>query len=83
MKEVIFMEMFNLNNGVNVLECMVLQSEEYADEIIRRFKREYCVNDDPNELLDSIVEDMDIDGDIFPESVERIKNELSYFIGVR
>ena len=74
--------MFDLSNGVNGLECMMMQSEEYADEIIRRFKSEYCINDDPNLLLDSIVEDMNLDIDIFPESVERIKNEISNYIGV-
>lgn len=80
-----YMEMFDLSNGVNGLEYMMLQemqSEEYADEIIRRFKSEYCINDDPNLLLDSIVEDMNLDIDIFPESVERIKNEISNYIGV-
>ena len=76
--------MFDINfadGNINAVEIMILQSEEYADEIIRRFKVEYCINDDPNLLLDSIVEDIKPDIDIIPESVERIKNEIANFIG--
>lgn len=75
------MDYFNLSNGINYYEMSMLQSEEYADEIIRRFKSEYCINDNPNILLDSIVGNMNLDIDIFPESVEHIKNEIANFIG--
>ena len=76
---------FNIADGkMNGFELAVLQSEEYADEIIKNFKRQYNGTQDPNLLLDSIVEDMNIDDsiDLVPESVERIKNEISNFLGV-
>ena len=76
---------FNIADGkMNGFELAVLQSEEYPDEIIKNFTRQYNGTQDPNFLLDSIVEDMDIDDsiDLVPESVERIKDEISNFLGV-
>ena len=60
---------------------MILQSEEYADQIIRTFKSNFEDGDDPNDLLQTICMGLNIsDGDLMPESKRRIENEIKNYL---
>lgn len=74
--------LFNLADGnLNGFELAFLQSEEYADQIIRVFKNNYEDGDNPNDLLSQIAEGLDIhNGDLFPDSKERIEREVSNYL---
>ena len=66
------------DNVITPMEIALLQSEEYADEIIRRFEQEYNGCQIPTDLLDSIVKDMNLSAeDLFPDSIKRIENTVS------
>ena len=75
---------FNMADGeINPYELAVLaevQSEEYADEIIREFKANYD-GGNPNDFLSSLVEDMDVD--LLPQSIARINNEITNFLSLQ
>lgn len=67
--------LFNLaDNTMTGFELAILSSKDAADSIIREFKRKYH-GQDPQSLLDSIVENTNVD-DIFPEDVERVKEAV-------
>jgi len=67
--------LFDLSDGImNGFELAVLSSADAADLIIKEFKRKYR-GQDPQLLLDSIVENTNVN-DIFPEDVERIKEAV-------
>lgn len=73
---------FNLADGkMNGFEIAFLQSEEYADEIIKRFKTSYTGRENPNMLLDAIVEDMNLGNeDLMFDSIRRIENEVGNYV---
>lgn len=69
------MRFFDLSdNTMTGFELAVLSSADAADLIIKEFKRKYH-GQDPQFLLDSIVENINVD-DIFPEDVEHIKEAV-------
>ena len=69
------MKLFDLSDGAMTgFELAMLSSADAADFIIKEFKREYH-GQDPQFLLDSIVENTNVD-DIFPEDVEHIKEAI-------
>lgn len=68
------------DNQVNSFELILLQSEEYADEIIRRFKISYT-GGDPTVTLNNITNDMNLlEGDLLIESKKRIEAEISNYL---
>ena len=69
------MRLFDMSDSVMTgFELAVLSSADAADSIIKEFKRKYH-GQDPQYLLDSIVENTNVD-DIFPEDVEHIKEAV-------
>ena len=74
--------LFDLTDGkMNGFEIAFLQSEEYADEIIKRFKASYTGRENPNMLLDAIVEDMNLGSeDLMFDSIRRIENEVGNYV---
>ena len=75
-------KMFDMSdNIVTPMEIALLQSEEYADEIIRKFEKEYNGSQMPTILLDSIVKDMNLSAeDLFPDSIKRIEDTVSNYL---
>ena len=74
------MELFNLTDGVNAFEVILLQSEEYADTIIRLFKEIYVFGD-PNDVLSSIVDNLGIkSGDLLDISIQRVHDEVENYL---
>ena len=73
---------FNLADGkMNGFEIAFLQSEEYADEVISRFKETYDGTQIPDQLLDAIVADMGLGHqDLMIDSVHRIENTISNYL---
>ena len=76
------MNLFDMTDGkMNGFELAALQSEEYADQIIRIFKSNYEDGDDPSDLLTVIVNGLGVtDEDLFPESKRRIENEIKNYL---
>ena len=75
------MNMFNLSDGINYYEMRILQSEEYGDQIIRKFKREYKYPDNPKHFLESLVAGMGLDSsDLTPSTIRRIENEINNYL---
>ncbi len=76
----------DFSNGINTLEYMILQelqSEEYADEIIKKFKERWIGIGDPNEFLSNIADEIVPDaGDLLPASKTRIENTISNYLEV-
>lgn len=74
--------LFNFaDENLNGFELAFLQSEEYADQIIKEFKNTYIEGENPNELLSSIAGRLDIhNGDLFPDSKTRIEREVSNYL---
>ena len=75
-------KMFDMSdNVITPMEIALLQSEEYADEIIRKFKKEYNGSQMPTTLLDSIVKNMNLSAeDLFPDSIKRIEDTVSNYL---
>ena len=73
----------DFSDGINTLEYMMLQeiqSEEYADNIIRTFKQTYT-GGDPNSYLTQITDNIGlVEGDLTPASKQRIENEISNYL---
>ena len=66
---------------MNGLECIILQSEENADQIIKVFKNNYEDGDDPQDLLAQICNGLNIsDADLLPASKSRIEKEISNYL---
>lgn len=78
--------MFNFNladEKMNGLEWMVLQSEEYADEIIKTFKERWIGSGDPSQFLSDIADEILPDVDfLLPASIKRIENEINNYLEV-
>ena len=73
--------LFDMSDGVmNGFELAVMSSADAADTVIKEFKRRYRRGQDPTFLLDSIVDDINVD-DIFPEDCERIKEAITDYLG--
>lgn len=73
--------LFDMSDGVmNGFELAVMSSADAADMAIKEFKRKYHRGQDPQFLLDSIVDDINVD-DIFPEDCERIKEAITDYLG--
>lgn len=74
--------LFDLTDNVTTgFEVMVLQSEEYADQIVRTFKNNYEDGDDPQDLLTQICNGLGLsDGDLLPASVTRVQNEIKNYL---
>lgn len=73
-------DMFNMSDGIMTgLELAVLSSADAADTAIEEFKRKYRRGQDPQFVLDSIVDDLNVE-DIFPEDVERIKENINDYL---
>lgn len=72
---------FNLSDGqLTGFEAYFLQSEEWADEIIAKFKQFYD-GGDPNALLSDIAESMNIsDKDLLSSSRIRIEKEIADYL---
>jgi hypothetical protein len=75
------MKMFSLSDGINYYEMHMLQSEEYGDQIIRKFKREYKYPNDPKYFLESLVAEMGLDSsDLTASTIRRIENEINNYL---
>lgn len=78
--------MFNFNladEKMNGLEWMVLQSEEYADEIIKTFKERWIGSGDPSQFISDIADEILPDADfLLPASIKRIENEINNYLEV-
>lgn len=74
--------LFDLSDGkMNGFELAFLQSEEYADNIIRLFKSNYEDGDDPEDLINTICYGLHIsDEDLLPDSKKRIENEIRNYL---
>lgn len=73
--------LFDMSDGImNGFELAVMSSADAADIVIKEFKRKYHRGQDPQFLLDSIVDDINVD-DIFPEDCERIKEAITDYLG--
>lgn len=73
--------LFDMSNGVtNGFELAVMSSADAADTVIKEFKRRYHRGQDPTSLLNSIVDDINVD-DIFPEDCIRIKKAIMNYLG--
>jgi hypothetical protein len=78
--------LFDLTDGrMNGFELTVLTSHENADKILREFRNWYFYgkhNDDIEEVLDDICTKLNIhDGDLLPEDIDRVRNEIMEFLG--
>ena len=76
------MNMFDLTDNITTgFEVMILQSEEYADQIIHLFKSNFENGDDPKKLLQTIAMKLNIGPeDLLPESKKRIENEVRNYL---
>ena len=76
------MNLFDLTDGkMNGFELAFLQSEEYADQIISKFREIYKNGDDPNWVLTAIALTLGIsDEDLFPDSKKRIEDTISNYL---
>lgn len=75
---------FNLTDEkMNGFEIMVLQSEEYADEIIKTFKERWIGCGDPSQFLSDIADEILPDAEsLLPASIKRIENEINNYLEV-
>lgn len=75
-------DIFNMaDNYITPLEMVILMSDEYSDEVIRKFKQGYCMGLDPNQYLTQICDDMGlVEGDLLPANIEKIENEVRKYL---
>ena len=75
---------FNLaDERMNGFEIMILQSEEYADKIIKTFKERWIGCGNPSQFLSDIADEILPDAEsLLPASIKRIENEINNYLEV-
>ena len=72
-----FLQFDMTDNMMTPMEMNVLMSEEYADQIIRIFKKTWDGQSDPDSFLTALADDILPDADsLLPASIERVRNEI-------
>lgn len=76
--------MFDMTDTIiTPYELAVLQSEEYADKIVKTFRERWAGCGDPSQFLSDIAEEILPDaGSLLPASIKRIENEINNYLEV-
>lgn len=76
--------MFDMTDNIMTpLEITILQSEEYADQIIKTFRERWIGCGDPSQFLSSIADEILPDAEsLLPASKKRIENEINNYLEV-
>jgi hypothetical protein len=76
--------MFDMTDNIMTpLEITILQSEEYADQIIKTFRERWIGCGDPSQFLSDIADEILPDAEsLLPASKKRIENEINNYLEV-
>ena len=78
------LKMFDMTDNIMTpMEITILQSEEYADQIIRTFKQAWDGKSDPDEFLTNLADEILPDtNSLLPTEIERVRNEIRNYLEV-